>query len=218
MTAEQKEVFDKRRSDRDRKPSPAGRRGVGVDRVLSGRSTLEGKTLEQIAESRKRPAGARGARDDREGAPSIVSFNMSEADIVHLMQQPYTMTSSDGGLGLPTEGKPHPRNYGAFARKLALYVRERGAVTLEHAIRSMTSLPATVFGMHDRGVIREGAAADILIFDPAEGRGEVHLRRSASPRRGHDLRAGERRRRRGRTASSPTRCRARCCASISVTR
>ncbi|HKH29002.1 MAG TPA: amidohydrolase family protein, partial [Sphingomicrobium sp.] len=98
----------------------------------------------------------------------IVSFNMSEDDIEHLMRQPYTMTSSDGGLVLMTEGKPHPRNYGAFARKLSLYVGARRTVTLEHAIRSMTSLPASVFGMHDRGVLRVGAAADIAVFNPAQ--------------------------------------------------
>jgi N-acyl-D-amino-acid deacylase len=66
-----------------------------------------------------------------------------------------------------TEGKPHPRNYGAFARKLSVYARERGVVDFETAIRSMTSLPSAVFGMKDRGVIREGAAADIAVFDPA---------------------------------------------------
>ena len=84
------------------------------------------------------------------------------------MRQPYTMTSSDGGLVLPTEGKPHPRDYGAFARKLARYVRDRQTVSLESAIRSMTTLPALVFGMTDRGAIREGAVADIAIFDPAK--------------------------------------------------
>lgn len=78
------------------------------------------------------------------------------------------MSSSDGGLVAMGEGKPHPRNYGAFTRKLSRYVRERGTITLEHAIRSMTSLPATVLGMKDRGVIREGAAADVVIFDPAK--------------------------------------------------
>jgi N-acyl-D-amino-acid deacylase len=65
------------------------------------------------------------------------------------------------------EGKPHPRAYGAFARRLAVYVRERQVVGLEFAIRSMTSLPAAVFGLNGRGVIREGAIADIAIFDPA---------------------------------------------------
>ncbi len=92
---------------------------------------------------------------------------MSEQDIEAIMRQPYTMTSSDGGLVLPTEGRPHPRNNGAFARKLARYVRERQTVTLEFAVRSMTSLPALVFGMSDRGAIREGMMADIAIFDPA---------------------------------------------------
>ena len=78
------------------------------------------------------------------------------------------MTSTDGGLVAMGEGNPHPRNYGAFPRKLARYVRERGTIGLEHAIRSMTSLPAAVFGIADRGVIREGAFADLVIFDPAQ--------------------------------------------------
>jgi N-acyl-D-amino-acid deacylase len=99
------------------------------------------------------------------GDASIVSFNMSEADIRHIMSRPYTMASSDGGLVTAGAGQPHPRNNGAFARRLALYVRERGVVGLEFAIRSMTSLPATVFGMTNRGAIREGAIADIAIFN-----------------------------------------------------
>lgn len=131
-------------------------------------SSLEGRTLAQIAESR----GADPVRTALDllarGNASIVSFNMSEQDIEHIMRQPYTMTSSDGGLVLPTEGRPHPRDYGAFARKLARYVRDRQTISLESAIRSMTSLPAMVFGMADRGAIREGAAADIAIFDPAK--------------------------------------------------
>jgi N-acyl-D-amino-acid deacylase len=129
--------------------------------------SLEGRTLGQIA-------GVRGITAERAaleilaaGGASIVSYNMAEDDIRHIMRQPYTMTSSDGGLVLPTSGRPHPRNYGAFSRKLALYVRERGVIDLEFAVRSMTSLPASVFGMPDRGVVREGAIADLVIFDPA---------------------------------------------------
>ena len=129
--------------------------------------SLEGKSLEEIAAAQA-VSPVRAALDIiARGGASIVSFNMSEDDIAVLMKQPYTMTSSDGGLVLMTEGKPHPRNYGAFARKLSRYVRERHTVTLEQAIRSMTSLPAGVFGLKDRGVIKEGAAADIAIFDPA---------------------------------------------------
>ena len=128
---------------------------------------LEGQTLEQIAAARKQTPVLTALELIARQAPSIVSFNMSEDDIAHFMQQPYTMTSTDGGLVAMGEGKPHPRNYGAFPRKLQRYVRERGIVTLEHAIRSMTSLPAAVFGLKDRGVLREGAAADIVIFDPS---------------------------------------------------
>ncbi len=131
---------------------------------------LEGRSLRQIAEARKVTPEAAAMEIIAKGNASIVSFNMSEADIRQIMAKPYTMASSDGGLVLPTEGKPHPRDYGAFARRLAVYVREREVVSLEFAIRSMTSLPATVFGMSGRGVIREGAAADIAIFDPAKVR------------------------------------------------
>jgi N-acyl-D-amino-acid deacylase len=130
--------------------------------------TLEGKSLEQIAADKKQPPVRTALELIARQSPSIVSFNMAEDDIAEIMRQPYTMTSSDGGLVAMGEGKPHPRNYGTFARKLQRYVRERETITLEHAIRSMTSLPAAVFGMKDRGAIREGAAADIVIFDPAK--------------------------------------------------
>jgi N-acyl-D-amino-acid deacylase len=130
--------------------------------------SLEGMKLSQIAEARSMSAVDTAIDLMKKGTASIVSFNMSETDIRHIMAQPYTMASSDGGLTLPGEGRPHPRNNGAFARRLAVYVRERDVVSLEFAVRSMTSLPASVFGMKDRGVIREGAAGDIAIFDPSK--------------------------------------------------
>jgi N-acyl-D-amino-acid deacylase len=83
------------------------------------------------------------------------------------MRQPWTMTCTDGDLVTFGVGKPHPRAYGAFPRKLKRYVRERNTIDLASAIRSMTSLPATVFGLKDRGQLRAGAFADILIFDLA---------------------------------------------------
>ena len=128
---------------------------------------LEGQTLAKIAETRGRPAVETALELIARGRVSIISFNMSEHDIAHIMQQPYTMTSSDGGLVSMGDGQPHPRNYGAFARKLARYVREREVVPLEFAVRSMTSLPASVFRLRDRGVLRVGAWADVVIFDPA---------------------------------------------------
>jgi N-acyl-D-amino-acid deacylase len=129
--------------------------------------SLQGRTLAQIAASRGVSSETAALEIMRRGNASIVSFNMSEEDIRHIMRQPYTMASSDGALVPPGAGHPHPRNNGAFARRLAVYVRERGVIGLEFAIRSMTSLPASVFDMPDRGIIREDAAADIVIFDPA---------------------------------------------------
>ena len=92
---------------------------------------------------------------------------MNERDIEHIMRQPWTMTCTDGDLVPMGQGKPHPRAYGAFPRKLKVYVRERGVIGWADAIRSMTSLPATVFGLKDRGVIQPGAWADIVVFDEA---------------------------------------------------
>ena len=130
-------------------------------------STLQGKNLKQIAEARGVAPETAAVDLMARGSASIVSFNMSEADIRHIMAKPYTMVSSDGGLVPVGSGQPHPRNYGAFARRIAVYVRERQVTSVEDAIRAMTSLPASVFGMKDRGLIREGAAADIAIFDLA---------------------------------------------------
>jgi N-acyl-D-amino-acid deacylase len=129
--------------------------------------TIEGKTLADIAAARG-VSPVKAAIDIIAGGDaSIVSFNMSEDDIAAIMRAPYTMASSDGGLVPVGAGHPHPRDYGAFARRLAIYVRERHVVPLEFALRSMTSLPAEVFGMTDRGVLRPGAFADVVVFDPA---------------------------------------------------
>ena len=128
--------------------------------------SLEGRNLQELStEWRKAPEEVALDLLVRGGA-SLVSFNMAEQDIERIMKQPWTMTCSDGGLGPMGVGKPHPRAYGAFPRKLRVYVRERGVVDWPFAIRSMTSLPAEVFGMKDRGVIRQGAWADILVIDP----------------------------------------------------
>jgi N-acyl-D-amino-acid deacylase len=168
MTAEQRVVFERAETVATENLRRRGGPAAVLIAHYRPEPALEGRTLEQIAADRNQPPVRVALELIARQAPSIVSFNMSEDDIAEIMRQPYTMTSSDGGLVAMGAGKPHPRNYGAFARKLSRYVRERGTVTLEHAIRSMTSLPATVFGMKDRGIIREGAAADILIFDPAK--------------------------------------------------
>jgi N-acyl-D-amino-acid deacylase len=129
--------------------------------------SLEGRNLQELSERWKKPPEEVALDLLVRGGASLVSFNMSEKDIEHIMKQPWTMTSSDGDLGPMGVGKPHPRAYGAFPRKLRLYVRERGVVDWPFAIKSMTSLPAAVFGMKDRGVIRTGAWADIVVIDPS---------------------------------------------------
>jgi N-acyl-D-aspartate/D-glutamate deacylase len=132
--------------------------------------SLEGQSLEKVAAvMRLSPVEAALTMIMRGGA-SVVSFNMSESDIEEIMRQPFTMTCTDGDLVAFGSGKPHPRGNGAFARKLAVYVRDRRVIDLPFAIRSMTSLPASVYRMKDRGVIREGAWADVVIFDPAKVR------------------------------------------------
>jgi N-acyl-D-amino-acid deacylase len=99
------------------------------------------------------------------GGASMVYQVMSEDDVKSIMAEPFTMIASDSGVRTFGSGVPHPRGYGNNARVLGRYVRELKVVTLEDAIRKMTSLPAQTFSMRDRGQLREGFAADIVIFD-----------------------------------------------------
>ncbi len=128
-------------------------------------TSLEGRNLAELALERNLAPIDLALELLDDGGAGLVSFNMSEDDIAHIMRKDYVMTCSDGGLVAPGEGKPHPRYYGTFPRKLGRYVRDRGVVGLAHAIRSMTSLPATVYGLEGRGVLREGAIADVVVFD-----------------------------------------------------
>lgn len=106
----------------------------------------------------------------RRGGAQMIFHSMSQEDVERIMRYPNTAVASDGGIREFGQGMPHPRSYGTNARVLAEYVRKRGVLTLEDAIRRMTSLPARTFGFKDRGVIREGAAADLVLFDPAKVR------------------------------------------------
>ncbi len=146
------------------------RRGGPTSIVMAsgpGATGLAGKSLQQIADARG-VSPAQAAIDILlGGGASIVSFNMTEDDIRLFMRQPWTMTSSDGELSLPGPSRPHPRGHGAFARKFAVYVRERHVQTIEEAVRAMTSLPTRIFGLVDRGDLRPGAIADLVVFDPA---------------------------------------------------
>ena len=101
------------------------------------------------------------------GGIQLVYYSMSDEDVERIMRLPYTMVASDGGIIEFGTGVPHPRNYGTNARVLARYVREKRVLGLEDAVRKMTSLPAQTFRLHNRGLLREGYWADVLVFDPA---------------------------------------------------
>lgn len=144
------------------------RRG-GADRIQFRRfrpdPSLEGRTLAEAAARRGQDAVTTTLELLAEGGASIVSFNMHEEDVFRLMRQPWTMTSSDGGLVPLGEGVPHPRSYGTFPRKLARYARDQGVVDVGTAVRSMTHLPALVYRLGDRGLVRPGMVADLVVFD-----------------------------------------------------
>ncbi|HKP71962.1 MAG TPA: D-aminoacylase, partial [Pyrinomonadaceae bacterium] len=128
-----------------------------------------------IAEITKQARGKRDAASQIEqmlemyaaGGAGMVYHGMSEPDVQNIMREPFTMIASDSGVRRLNEGVPHPRGYGNNARVLGRYVRELRLITLEDAIRKMTSLPAQTFRLRDRGLLREGFAADLVIFDDA---------------------------------------------------
>ena len=108
------------------------------------------------------------ALESTELAPAGVRFRPVAGhrfDVENYMRQEYTATSTDGSVSLWTRPGQHPRSYGAFARKISHYVKERGVITLPFAIRSSTGLPAQIIGLRDRGHLREGYKADIVVFD-----------------------------------------------------
>ena len=102
----------------------------------------------------------------RGGGATAVYHAIGPEDVDRIMQHPATAIGSDGPVGVFGEGAPHPRQYGTFARVLGLYVRERKILSLEEAIRKMSSQSARRLGIHDRGLITKGYFADIAIFDP----------------------------------------------------
>jgi N-acyl-D-amino-acid deacylase len=134
---------------------------------------LVGQSLEALAKARGLTPVAmalelqyQGFRD-RPGGARLRGFSVWEDDVHAIMAQSWTATSTDAGIALPEDGPDvHARFYGSFPRKLHHYALERGIITLEQAIRSSTSLPAQILGLRDRGLIREGLAADIVVFDP----------------------------------------------------
>jgi N-acyl-D-amino-acid deacylase len=149
-----------------------GRKRLDYAVVASCRwdTTLEGKSITQINKEK----GRKGKLEDEiqtvldmmeKGGASMIYHSMDEHDVERIMRYPYTMVASDGGVQEFGRGVPHPRSYGTNARVLGRYIREKNVVRLEEAIRKMTSLPAQRFRLTERGLIRPGMWADIVVFD-----------------------------------------------------
>lgn len=132
---------------------------------------LEGKTLKDwIVMDGKKPTIENGAeyviRGQRNGGASCIYHAMEEKDVEKIMQHPLTMIASDGRLSFPGIGHPHPRAYGTFPRVLGKYVREKKLLSLQEAIYKMTLFPAKTYGIENRGQLKKGLKADLVIFDP----------------------------------------------------
>jgi N-acyl-D-amino-acid deacylase len=133
-------------------------------------STFNGKSISEINRIKGRKVNAINEAETIldmivHGRVQMVFFSMNEEDLRRILRYPFNMIASDAGIVSFGSGVPHPRAYGTNARVLGKYVREEKVISLEEAIRRMTSLPAQKFQLHDRGLIREGMAADIVVFD-----------------------------------------------------
>jgi dihydroorotase/N-acyl-D-amino-acid deacylase len=139
---------------------------------VSWDKTLEGKTLADWAARRgMQPTPENGATLVLEamhnGGANAIYHVLDEGDVRRIMTHPQTMIASDGRLSQPGDGHPHPRAYGTFPRVLGEYVRVQRLMPLHTAIYKMTGMPAKRLGLSDRGVLRAGAYADVVVFDPA---------------------------------------------------
>jgi dihydroorotase/N-acyl-D-amino-acid deacylase len=137
--------------------------------------TLAGKTLADLTRQRGLEPTIENAAETtmwlvEQGGCQGIFHAMSEEDLERILRHPATMIGSDGEVPVFGRANPHPRSYGTFARVLGVYVREKHTITLEDAVRKMTSFPAQRLGLADRGLLRPGMKADFAIFDPARVR------------------------------------------------
>jgi N-acyl-D-amino-acid deacylase len=135
-------------------------------------TTLNGKSIEQVNQIKGKPHTANDEAYTvmemiKQGGAQMVFHGMGDDDVKRIMQYPFNMFASDASIRQFGVGAPHPRGYGTNARVLAKYVRDEHVISLEEAIRRMTSLPAQKFQLKNRGLLKEGFAADIVVFNEA---------------------------------------------------
>jgi N-acyl-D-amino-acid deacylase len=134
--------------------------------IVDPRPELNGRTLAQVAEAWSLPVPETARRILHEGEASVMNLDLYDIEnIRYLAQMDWMMTCTDGRTPHAGQDIVHPRVYGAFTRKLRLFVYDEDVITLPFAIRGMTGLPSTFFNVPDRGQIREGWYADIAVFD-----------------------------------------------------
>lgn len=136
------------------------------DGALAGKSLAEVARLRGLEPSIENAAEAALWIVERGGCQAVFHA-ISEEDVERILRHPATMIGTDGEIPVFGQGSPHPRSYGTFARVLGVYVRERHALTLEEAVRKMTSFPAQRLSLPDRGLLKPGMKADVVVFDPA---------------------------------------------------
>jgi len=135
-------------------------------------ATLAGKSLADLTRARGVEVTIENAAEtammlEQKGSCSAIYHAIAEEDVVRIMRYPFSMIASDGDIPVFGQAAPHPRSYGTFPRVLGLYVRDRRVIGLEEAVRRMSSLPAQRLKLWDRGILRPGLKADIVLFDPA---------------------------------------------------
>ena len=136
-------------------------------------TSLNGKNISEINKFLGRKAKAKFEAETimdmvEKGGAQMVYNSMNEVDVINIMKYPFSMFGADAGVPVPGRGMPHPRGYGTNARVLGKYVRDEKVITMEDAIRRMSSLAAQKFGLSDRGLLLPNYAADIVIFSEAE--------------------------------------------------
>ena len=144
----------------------------------------QGKSIAAIAEAEQKTPVEVVLEIERNGGAGIVDFCMSEEDVRVYMKRPWVATASDAGPIIPDNSVPHPRAYGTFPRKVGRYAIDDRIVPLEQAIRSCTGLPADILKLPERGYLKAGHFADVVVFDP------VAFRDTATYEKPHQYAAG----------------------------
>lgn len=149
----------------------------GPDKIVvasyAKRKSYNGKSIDAIARAEGLDPADVVVDILRNGNAQVVGFSMREDDMLVAMKKDWVATASDGSAKHPTDERPHPRNYGTFPRKIGRFAAEQKVIALAFAIRSASGLPADILGLKDRGYLKAGFKADVVLFDPEKFRDQA---------------------------------------------